>query len=61
MASDELEDRHDGRGSLVKLSGVGRARERAGLCEMGRGSERGRGRCSKRGWGVIIRKNLGDN
>jgi hypothetical protein len=43
MASGELEDRHGGRGSLAKLSGVGRARERAGLCEMGQGNECGRG------------------
>jgi hypothetical protein len=45
VASDVLEDRHDGRGSPAKLSGVGRAREGAGLCEMGRESECGRGRC----------------
>jgi hypothetical protein len=48
VASDELEDRHSGRGSSTKLSGVGRARERVGLCEMGRGSVCGRGWCSKR-------------
>jgi hypothetical protein len=31
---------------------VSRARERAGLCELRRGSECGRGRGSKRSWGV---------
>jgi hypothetical protein len=30
----------------------GRARERARLCEMGRGSECGCGQCSKRSWGA---------
>jgi hypothetical protein len=34
----ELEDRYGGRGSPAKLSGMGRERERAGLCEMGQGS-----------------------
>jgi hypothetical protein len=51
VASDEREDRHGGRGSLAKLSDVGRARERVGLCEMGRGSECKHGRCSKRSYG----------
>jgi hypothetical protein len=39
-----------GRGSPARSSGVGRAREEARLCEMGRGSECGR--CSKRSWGA---------
>jgi hypothetical protein len=52
VASDELDDRHGGRGSSARVSGVGRARERAKLSEMGRGSECGRGRCSKKGMGA---------
>jgi hypothetical protein len=47
VASGGLDDRHDGRGSPARSSGVGRARVRATLREMGRGSECGRGRCSK--------------
>jgi hypothetical protein len=62
VASDELEDRHGGRGSPAKLSGMGRAREGAGLCEMGWGSECGRARCSKRGgaWAGDVAEDSGD-
>jgi hypothetical protein len=45
MASGGLDDRHDGRGFPARSSGVGRARERASLLGMERGSECGRGRC----------------
>jgi hypothetical protein len=47
MASGELGDRHDRRGSLARSSGEGKVRERASLRKMGRGSECGCGRCSK--------------
>jgi hypothetical protein len=50
-----LDDRHGGRGSPARLSGVGRARERASLREMERGSECGCERCSKRSWGAWAR------
>jgi hypothetical protein len=52
VASSELDDRHGERGSPARLSGEDRARERAWMCEMGWGTECGRGRCSKRSWGV---------
>jgi hypothetical protein len=35
VASDELDVRHSRRGSPARLSSVGRARERARLCELG--------------------------
>jgi hypothetical protein len=40
--SGELDGRESGRGSPAASGGVGRARERAELCEMRRGSECGR-------------------
>jgi hypothetical protein len=42
---------HGGHGSPAKLSGVCKARERAGRCEMERGCECRHGRCSKMNWG----------
>jgi hypothetical protein len=39
---------------------VGRSQERARLCEMGRGSECGCGRCSKRRWGAWVGDMAGD-
>jgi hypothetical protein len=51
VASGKLDDRHGGRGSPVRLSGVGRVRERVRWCKMGQGSECGRERGSKRSWG----------
>jgi hypothetical protein len=61
VASSELDDRGGGRGSSARSGGVGRAR--AGLREMRRGSERGRGRGSKRSWGAwagIVAEDSGD-
>jgi hypothetical protein len=54
VASDELEDRHRRRESPAKLSGMGRERERARLCEIGHESECGRGRGLKRSWGAWV-------
>jgi hypothetical protein len=51
--SGELDDRERGRGSPVASSGEGRARERAMLCEMRRGSERGHWWGSKKGAGRV--------
>jgi hypothetical protein len=48
MASGELDDQGGRRGSPVRSDGVGRVRARAGLREMRRGSECGRGSGSKR-------------
>jgi hypothetical protein len=48
VASGELDDQRGGRGSSASSDGVGRARERAGLREMIRGSECGCEGCSKR-------------
>jgi hypothetical protein len=53
LASSEIDDRGGGRGSPVRSDGMGRARAGAGLREMGRGSERGHGRGSKRELGVV--------
>jgi hypothetical protein len=50
--SGELDGRGGGRGSLTSSGGVSRARARAGRREMRRGSECGRGRGSKRSWGL---------
>jgi hypothetical protein len=61
--SDELDGRGSERGSPVVFGGVGRARERAELCEMRRGSECGHGRGSKRelgAWVGIVAENFGD-
>jgi hypothetical protein len=58
--SGELDDRHDGRGSPARPSGEGRARERARLCEMGRGTECECGWCSKRSWGAWAAVVAGD-
>jgi hypothetical protein len=60
VASGGLDDWHGGRGSPARSSSVGRARERARLCEMGQGSECGRGRCSKRCWGAWVGDVAGD-
>jgi hypothetical protein len=60
VASGGLDDWHDGRGSPARLSGVSRARERARLCEMGRGSECGHGHCSERSWGAWAGDVAGD-
>jgi hypothetical protein len=60
MASSELGDRHGGRGSPPRSSGKGKARERARLYELGRGSECGCGRCSKRSWGAWAGDVAGD-
>jgi hypothetical protein len=49
--SCELDGRERGRGTPAASSGEGRARERAMLCEMRRGSECGRWRGSKKGVG----------
>jgi hypothetical protein len=51
--SGELDGRGSGRGSPAASGGVGRARERAELCEMRRGSECGHGRGSKRELGRV--------
>jgi hypothetical protein len=53
VASSELDDRGGGRGTPTRSNGVGRARARAGLCEMRRGSECGHGRGSKRELGRV--------
>jgi hypothetical protein len=50
--SGELDGRGSGRGSLAASGDVGRARERAELCEMRRGSKCGRWRGSKRELGA---------
>ena len=50
--SDELDGRGGGHRSSVRSGGVSRARARAGLREMRRGSECGLRRGSKRRWGV---------
>jgi hypothetical protein len=47
--SSELDGREHGRGSLAASGGEGRARERAMLCEMRRGSECGHWQGSKKG------------
>jgi hypothetical protein len=52
MVFGELDDRGGGRRSPARSGGVSRARARAGLREMRRGSECGHGRGSKRSWGV---------
>jgi hypothetical protein len=49
----DLDGRERGRGSSAASSGEGRARERAMLCEMRRGSERGHLRGSKREVGPV--------
>jgi hypothetical protein len=51
MVSGELDGRERGRGSPAMSGGEGRARERAMLCEMTRGSECGHWRGSKKGAG----------
>jgi hypothetical protein len=50
VASGELDDRGGGRGSPARSDGMGRARAGAGLREMRRGSECGRGWGPKRSW-----------
>jgi hypothetical protein len=47
--SSELDGRKRGRGSPTASGGEGKARERAVLCEMRRGSECGHWRGSKKG------------
>jgi hypothetical protein len=51
--SDELDGRERGHGSLAASGGKGRARERAMLCKMRRGSECGHWWGSKRGAGHV--------
>jgi hypothetical protein len=53
VASSEVDDRRGGRGTPTRSDGVGRAQARAGLCEMGWGSECGHGRGSKRELGRV--------
>jgi hypothetical protein len=52
VASDKLDGRHDGHGTLASMSGEGRARERVGLREMRQWRESECGRCSKGSWGA---------
>jgi hypothetical protein len=56
VAFSELVDRGGGHESTARSDDVGRARERAGLCEMRRGSECGHGRGSKRELGRVGRR-----
>jgi hypothetical protein len=51
--SGELDGRERGCGSSVASGGEGRARERAVLCEMRWGSERGHWQGSKKGDGHV--------
>jgi hypothetical protein len=53
VVSGELDGRGSGRGSLAASGGVGKARERAELCEMRRGSGCGLWRGSKKGAGRV--------
>jgi hypothetical protein len=63
VASGELDDLGGGHGSPARSDGVGIARAGAGLHEMRRGSECGRGRGSKRSWGAwagVMAEDSGD-
>jgi hypothetical protein len=63
VASGELDDRGGEHGSPARSDGVGRARAGAGLREMRRGSECGRGWGSKRSWGTwagVVTEDSGD-
>jgi hypothetical protein len=53
VVSGELDGQERGHGSPAASGGVGRVRERAELREMRRGSERGHGRGSKKGAGLV--------
>jgi hypothetical protein len=53
VVSGELDGRERGRGSPTTFGGEGRARERAILCEIRRGSECGHWRGSKREAGCV--------